>query len=107
MSVASDELRARLQRLLDGDFVERKIVGGIGFMLGGNLTIGITGKSALLVRVDPDHAQAAIVKGAAPMKMGTRPMKGYVRVEAAGLDDAALKDWIAYATKYVKTLPPK
>ena len=110
MTAASDALAARLRPLLATTGIEEKrIVGGTGFMLGGNLLIGTAAKgTALLVRFDPDRTDDALSRGAAIAYMGQRVMSGYVRIDAASLpDDRALKDWIAYATKYVKTLPPK
>lgn len=109
MTAASDALAARLRPLLAKAGVEeKKMFGGVGFMLNGNMLIGTTAKGALLVRIDPDKADDALSRGAALMHMGPRIMTGFVSVDADRLpDDRALKDWIAYATKYVKTLPPK
>jgi TfoX/Sxy family transcriptional regulator of competence genes len=109
MTAASDALGARLRPLLKkADVEEKKMFGGIGFMLDGNMVIGTTAKGALLVRIDPEKADDALARGAELMHMGPRVMSGFVSVDLGKLnDDAALKDWIAYATKYVKTLPPK
>ena len=109
MSVASEELAARLRPLLAKAGVEEKrMFGGIGFMLNGNMLIGTTAKGALLVRIDPDKADEALGRGAELMHMGPRVMSGFVSVDVEKLPgDAALKEWIAYATKYVKTLPAK
>lgn len=109
MTAASDELAARLRPLLKKAGVEeKKMFGGVGFMLGGNMLIGTTAKGALLVRIDPAKADEALGRGAELMHMGPRLMSGFVSVGVERLpDEAALKDWIAYATKYVKTLPPK
>jgi TfoX/Sxy family transcriptional regulator of competence genes len=110
MTAASDALGARLRPLIGKKpgIVEKKMFGGIGFMLGGNMVIGTTAKGALLVRIDPTKADDALARGAELMHMGPRVMSGFVSVDVAKIpDDAALKDWIAYASKYVKTLPPK
>ncbi|MBN9346194.1 MAG: TfoX/Sxy family protein [Devosia sp.] len=109
MTAASDELAARLRPLLKkAGVAEKKMFGGVGFMLDGNMLIGTTAKGALLVRIDPDTADEALARGAALMHMGPRVMSGFVSVDIDRLpDDTALRDWIAYATKYVKTLPPK
>jgi TfoX/Sxy family transcriptional regulator of competence genes len=109
MTAASDALGARLRPLLAKLSVEeKKMFGGIGFMLNGNMVIGTTAKGALLVRVDPGKVDDALARGAELMHMGPRVMSGFVSVEAAKVPDAAaLRDWIAYAGKYVKTLPPK
>ena len=110
MTEQSDALGSRLRPLMSkkAGIVEKKMFGGIGFMLNGNMVIGTTAKGALLVRVDPAKTDDALARGAEQMHMGPRLMSGFVSVDVKTLaDDAALKDWIAYASKYVKTLPPK
>lgn len=111
MTAASDALGERLRPLIGKKpgIVEKKMFGGLGFMLNGNMVIGTTAKGALLVRVDPDKMDEALSRpGAYEMHMGPKPMKGFIAVDEEGTpDEAALKEWIAYATKYVKTLPPK
>lgn len=111
MSAASDALAARLRPLLAAtpDMVEKRIVGGIGFMFRGNLAIGTTAKGDLLVRIDPLRQADALQRpGAHQPHMGSRPMIGFIAIAEAGIpDDAALIGWIAYAIKFAETLPPK
>lgn len=109
MSAASDAMGARLRPLLPPGLIERKMFGGIGFMLHGNMAIGTTAKGELLVRIDPDRQAEALARpGAYQMHMGPRPMTGFIAVDASGTtDDAALARWIAYALTYAETLPPK
>jgi TfoX/Sxy family transcriptional regulator of competence genes len=109
MSTASDAMGDRLRPLLPPGLVEKKMFGGIGFMLNGNMVVGTTAKGALLVRVDPAKQDEALKrKGAFEMHMGPRPMTGFIAVDETGTpDDAALKDWIAFAMAYAETLPPK
>ena len=108
MTAASDAMGARLRPLLKG-LVEKKMFGGLGFMLDGNMLVGTTAKGALLVRVDPDKIDEALARpGASAMHMGPRVMTGFIAVDPTALPDAAaIKDWIAYARAYVKTLPAK
>ena len=105
----SDGLAHRLRKVIPRGFVEKKMFGGYGFMQGGNMVIGTTAGGALLVRIDPDkQAEVLKRKGAFEMHMGARPMTGFIGVDPDELpDDDALSDWIAYALKYAKTLPPK
>ena len=109
MSTASDAMGDRLRPLLPTGLVERKMFGGIGFMLHGNMAIGTTAKGELLVRIDPDKQAEALARpGAYQMHMGARPMTGFIAVDASGTpDDVALGRWIAYALTYAETLPPK
>jgi TfoX/Sxy family transcriptional regulator of competence genes len=109
VSTASDAMAGRVRPMLSRypQLVEKKMFGGIGFMLDGNMAVGTTAKGALLVRVDPDKIDGAIEKGAEIMHMGPRAMTGFVFVDAAALSDKALKEWVAYSLTYAKTLPPK
>jgi len=109
MSTASDTMGDRLRPLLPAGLVEKKMFGGIGFMLNGNMAIGTTAKGELLVRIDPaKQGEALAIPGACHMHMGARPMTGFIAVDAGGTpDDAALSRWIAYALGFAKTLPPK
>ena len=110
MTAASDELGARIRPLLArrSGIAEKKMFGGLGFMLNGNMLVGTTAKGQLLVRIDPDKAADAIKRGAEQMHMGARAMTGFVAVDIAKLKDAAaLKAWIDYALPYVKSLPAK
>ena len=86
---------------------EKRMFGGVGFMLDGNMIAG-TFRNALLVRVGKErNAEALRRPGARPMEMRGRPLDGYVMVDRAVLDDKALADWIALASAYVQTLPSK
>ncbi len=111
MTAASDAMADRLRPLLASKpgLVEKRMFGGIGFMLFGNMAIGTTAKGELLVRIDPARQAEALQRtGAYQMHMGPRPMTGFIAVGATGTpDDAALSGWIAYAMQYAETLPPK
>jgi len=109
MSTASDAMGDRLRPLLPAGLVEKKMFGGIGFMLNGNMAIGTTAKGEMLVRIDPaNQAEALALPGAFQMHMGARAMTGFIAVDAGGTpDDAALNRWIAYALGFARTLPPK
>ena len=109
MTTASDAMGDRLRPLVPKGLVEKKMFGGLGFMLNGNMLIGTTAKGALLVRVDPEKMDEALAReGAYAMHMGPKVMTGFIAVDPDALPDAAsIKAWIAYANKYVKGLPPK
>ncbi|HWA18483.1 MAG TPA: TfoX/Sxy family protein [Devosia sp.] len=109
--MASDALAKRLRPLLmkRHGMVEKKMFGGVGFMLHGNMTVGTTAKGELLVRIDPDRQQAALARaGAFQMLMGERQMTGFIGVAADAVDDQdELKGWVDYALRYVTLMPPK
>ena len=87
---------------------ERKMFGGLCFMLHGNMFVGVLG-STLMVRVGPvRHAEALAMPHVRAMDFTGRPMKGYVFVDETGLvEDEPLGGWIAWSTGFVRTLPRK
>jgi hypothetical protein len=101
----ADRVRAQLGD--EPDLTERKMFGGIGWMLAGNMAVGLIG-TGLLVRLGPD-ADAALEEphASAPM-MGSRVMKGFVVVAPEGLGtDEQLGAWIARGSDVARSLPPK
>lgn len=90
------------------DVTERKMFGGIAFLLDGKMFCGLV-KEELMVRVGPDADAAALKKKhVRPMDFTGRPMKGYVFVEAAGCKTLkSLEPWVAISTAFVATLPLK
>src|SRR5579862_7251731 len=85
---------------------EKKMFGGIGFLLNGNMLVGVW-KDSLIVRLGPDVDDLALLEPhVREFDITGRPMKGWVLVEAEGVeDDDQLKGWIERALKFVKTLP--
>jgi len=87
---------------------ERRMFGGLAFLLDGNMAVGVLG-STLMVRVGAArHAEALATKHVRPMDFTGRPMTGFVFVDEAGIaDDASLELWIGRAVDFVRTLPRK
>src|ERR1700681_281024 len=87
---------------------EKKMFGGVGFLLNGNLLVGVW-KDSLIVRLGPDNYDDALLEPhVREFDITGKPMKGWVLVEPEGVvDDEQLKDWIERATKFVKSLPAK
>ncbi len=91
------------------DVVERKMMGGLVFMVNGNMCITASGRGGILVRVGPE-AQAGALKEphVQPMRMAGRSMAGFVRVMPEGYRTAAaLRKWVKRGLDYVGSLPPK
>ena len=108
-AVAYDEgLAERLRAELGGGVVEKKMFGGLAFLLGGNMAVGVLGEE-LLVRLDPEHYDAcASEAGAHPFVMGGRTSKGWLLVAPDAIaEDRALQTWVARGTSYASSLPPK
>jgi TfoX/Sxy family transcriptional regulator of competence genes len=88
--------------------VEKKMFGGVGFLLNGNMCVGVW-KTSLIVRLDPAVSDDALKQPhVRAFDITGRPMKGWVLVEAEGVDeDAQLKTWVQRAVDFVGTLPAK
>jgi hypothetical protein len=96
--MAEDEVLARRVRgLLSGrqGVVEKRLMGTLAFMVNGSMCCSV-GRDGLLVRVDPGERDALLANPhVAPMALGARVMKGFVRVDPEGVrTDAALAAWI-------------
>ena len=110
--MAYDEgLAARIRRLLEGeaDLTEKKMFGGLAFLVGGNMAVGASGQGGALVRVDPAEGEKLVeTTNARPMEMRGRQMQGWLRVDADDLrTDAELAAWVERGAKYARSLPAK
>ena len=87
---------------------EKKMFGGVGFLLSGNLLVGVW-KNSLIVRLGPEEGELATREPhVKEFDVTGRPMKGWVMVEPDGIDDERqLKAWIERALKFVESLPAK
>lgn len=109
--MAYDEsLAARVQEILSrhADIAERKMFGGLAFMLAGNMCCCVTDRG-LMVRVGPEgYEEALALPHAGVMDITGRPMRGWVLVEPAGLEsDSGLDRWVARGFEFAATLPAK
>lgn len=104
-----EKLAVRIRRVLDRDDVEEKrMMGGLTFMVGGHMCCGVTG-SDLMLRLGEEGAAAALAEPhVRPMDFTGKPLKAFVFVDADGAAaDGALRGWIRRALRFVATLPPK
>ena len=109
------ELADRIRLLIGGDpaliatVTEKKMFGGLSFLVGGNMAIAASREGGVLVRVDPAESDRLVETTSATVAvMGGRPMTGWLRVGAAEVDtDAGLIPWVERGTAYVRSLPPK
>ena len=106
-----EELAERIRALMGKErVVEKKMFGGIAFLVGGNMSVAASGQGGLLVRVDPEQtAKLLKERGASEFEMGGRgPMQGWLRVNADALRDTrSLKKWVDRGVAYARTLPKK
>ena len=105
--MAYDEaLAARVRDLLDG-VAEKRMFGGLAFLLDGNLAVVVSSQGGLLLRLGPDADAALEEPHTAPMEMRGRPMTGWVRVAAEGVRGGELEWWVRRAVAFTRTLPAK
>jgi hypothetical protein len=109
--MAYDEaLAVRIRAVLRSraDVAERKMFGGLAFMVGGHMACGVLGPD-LIVRISPDDHDAALGQpGARPWDFTGRRTRGMVYVGPAGISaDADLERWVAKGLAFAATSPPK
>jgi TfoX/Sxy family transcriptional regulator of competence genes len=110
--VAYDEdLANRIRELVGGEpgLTEKKMFGGLAFLVNGNMSVSASGQGGLLLRVDPDETDALASKPhAEPFVMRGRPMQGWLRVAPEGVKTKAqLGRWVARGVGYARSLPSK
>ncbi len=106
-----EDLADRIRELLaeHRGVSERKMFGGLAFLIGGNMAITASGQGGVLVRVDPDQADQLVdTTPATTAVMRGRPMHGWLRVEAADLrTKRRLEKWVKLSSAYAASLPRK
>jgi TfoX/Sxy family transcriptional regulator of competence genes len=110
--MAYDErLAERVRDLLVGesDVTEKKMFGGLAFLIGGNMAVAASGQGGLMVRVDPAKSASLMAKtNARLVEMRGRAMQGWLRVD---IDEVRTKrqlaKWVNLGTLYVRSLPAK
>jgi TfoX/Sxy family transcriptional regulator of competence genes len=106
----SKSLAARVRQETSGirGIVEKKMFGGIGFLLDGNMLVGVW-QDALIARLGLEQAEQALKQAhVREFDVTGRAMKGWAMVEPEGIEnDAQLRGWIERAIEFVRTLPAK
>jgi TfoX/Sxy family transcriptional regulator of competence genes len=106
-----EDLANRIREALAGEtgVTERKMFGGIAFLVDGNMAVGASSKGGLMVRVDPAETESLLAQpGAGPFEMRGRPLDGWLRVDDDGLrTEDQLDDWVRRGVEYARSLGPK
>jgi hypothetical protein len=103
-----EELAAGIRDRLAGEqgVTEKKMFGGLAFLVGGNMAVAASGQGGVLVRVDPAESDELVAStNARPMEMRGREMAGWLRVDPA--DDEELAAWVERGVSFARSLPPK
>jgi hypothetical protein len=104
------ELADQVRTLLGPEkgLTEKRMFGGLAFLLDGHMAVAASSRGGIMVRVDPAREDELLTRpGVEPMIMRGRPMTGWLRVAAEELDDATLPGWVGEGVSYVRSLPPK
>jgi TfoX/Sxy family transcriptional regulator of competence genes len=112
LRVAYDEdLANRVRELIAGEpeFTEKRMFGGLAFLVAGNMAVAASGQGGLMVRVDPEATDALAGKPhVGPFEMRGRAVQGWLRVEAEGVrTKRQLEPWVRRGVAYARSLPSK
>ena len=88
---------------------EKRMFGGLAFLVDGNMAVAASGQGGILLRVDPADSVELVAGSAARVAvMRGREMPGWLRLDAADVAvDDALAGWVARGVSYARSLPPK
>ena len=106
-----EKLATRIRELVAGEkgVAEKKMFGGLAFLVGGHMAVAASGRGGLMVRVDPAESDALVTKTKARVvEMRGREMPGWLRVDTDDLKTKRqLETWVARGVGYARSLPPK
>jgi TfoX/Sxy family transcriptional regulator of competence genes len=106
-----EELAGRIRELVAAEpqLTEKKMFGGLAFLVGGNMAVAASGQGGLLVRVDPAESDELVrTSPARLMEMRGRTMAGWLRVDTGDVrTKAALSAWVDRGVSYASSLPAK
>ena len=106
-----EDLANRIRELLGGErgVDEKRMFGGLAFLVNGNMSVAASGRGGLMVRVPPDDTEALLTRDhVEPMVMAGRETRGWLRVATDGVKTKRqLRSWVARGLDYAKSLPPK
>jgi TfoX/Sxy family transcriptional regulator of competence genes len=106
-----EDLANRIRELIAGepDVTEKKMFGGLAFLINGNMSVAASGQGGLMVRCDPEQTDALLEKPHAKrFEMRGREMQGWLRVDDEGVRaKRQLEPWVRTGVAYARSLPPK
>jgi TfoX/Sxy family transcriptional regulator of competence genes len=106
-----EDLASRIRELIASEdgFTEQKMFGGIGYLIDGNMAVGVSGEGGLMIHCPKEETEALLAKpGARPFEMRGREMKGWLRVDAESVStERELESWVMESVAFARALPPK
>ena len=104
-----EELAERIRGHVDVPVTEKRMFGGLAFLVGGNMAVAASGQGGLMVRVDPSETEQLVSEdGVSRMVMRGKERDGWLRVTSDAVrSDDELGRWVRIGTAYAGSLPPK
>jgi hypothetical protein len=106
-----EELAHRIREVVEGepDLGEKRMFGGLAFLVNGNMAVSASGQGGLLVRIDPGQADSLVdQEHVRRFEMRGREMDGWLRVDVESVEtDDELRRWVGHGLTYARSLPPK
>ena len=106
-----EDLADRIRELLGAKkgVEEKRMFGGLAFLINGNMSVAVSGRGGLMVRVPPEETDKLLARDhVEPMVMAGRETRGWLRVSAEGVrTKRQLEPWVRRGVDYAKSLPPK
>jgi hypothetical protein len=106
-----EELAERIRERVAGEagLTEKRMFGGLAFLINGNMAVSASSQGGMLLRVDPAQTEELITAPhARRFEMRGREMDGWLRIDPAAVDtDAELARWVSVGVAYARSLPPK
>jgi hypothetical protein len=106
-----DQLADRIRDVVADEpgLSEKRMFGGLAFLVDGNMAVGASGQGGLLLRIDPTQAESLVDdRHVRRFEMRGREMDGWLRVDLEALEtDADLRHWVGHGLAYARSLPPK
>ena len=110
-STTMDHLVDRIRDILDGDprIAEKRMFGGLSFLLNGHILVAANKDGRILLSVGKEHNDEALARpGATQMIQGDKPMRGFIWIDPDAIeDDDVLRDWVETAERWVAKMPVK
>jgi TfoX/Sxy family transcriptional regulator of competence genes len=106
-----EDLADRIRELIasEGGIEEKRMFGGLAFLINGNMSVAASGRGGLMVRVPPEETDKLLARDhVEPMVMAGRETRGWLRVAVDGVKSKRqLQAWVSRGVDYAKRLPPK
>ena len=106
-----EDLANRIRELISAEpgLTEKRMFGGLAFLVDGHMSVAVSGQGGLMVRVPPEDTEKLLGRANVnPMVMAGREVRGWIRVDADGVKTKRqLTDWVTRGVDHARSLPRK